>query len=153
MEAWIPAFLGAIEQFPHVGHAAKAAQIARSTHFRRLKADAEYAAEFAESWAIGVSRIRDAAIRRAVLGFEEPVIYKGEYQYEEALVLDPKTGKKRKRRKLVTVTKYPERLLMKVLGAEIPDVYNRGRIEHTGPGGGPIQSNITVEFIRPPKSA
>jgi hypothetical protein len=136
---WIPAFLAAIEQFPHIGLAAKAVKIARSTHYRALKDVPDYGAQFAESWAIGVGRIRDAAIKRAVLGFEEPVIYKGEYQWFR----DPKTKKKR----LVTVTKFPERLMMKVLGAEIPDVYNKGRIEHSGPNGGPIQASIEVRFI------
>jgi hypothetical protein len=140
------AFLAAVEEFPHIRRAAKHANVHYSTHYRKYKLEPEYAARFEESWAIGVGRIRDIAIRRAVLGYDEPVIYKGEYQFQE--ILNSQTGKIEK--KLVTVRKFPERLLMKVLTGEIPDVYNRSIHEHTGEGGkGPIE--VVVRSYLDPK--
>lgn len=133
------AFLAAIREFPNISHAAEAAGISRSTHYDRYDKDPAYAKTFHEAWRWGMGFVRDVAVHRAVHGYQEPVIFQGQYQY---------TGKGKKRR-LVTVTKYPERLFMKVLTAEIPEVYNRNRMEHTGPDGGPIQKHITVEFVKP----
>lgn len=135
----LTAFLASIREFPHIGHAAKAAGISRSTHYARYDRDEVYRAKFEEAWRWGVGVLRDEAIRRAHSGYQEPVIYKGKYQY---------VGKG-KNKKLVTITKYPERLLMKVLSAEIPNTYNTSRVEHTGAGGGPIKSCIEVRFVKP----
>lgn len=133
------AFLAAIRSFPHISRAAKAAGINRATHYRRYDKDPAYREAFDQAWRWGTGILRDEAIRRVLLGYEEPVIYQGQYQYDE------KTGR------MVTVTKYPERLTMKVLGAEIPDTYNRQRVELTGRDGGPIQKRILLEFVDPPK--
>lgn len=137
-------FLAEIENFPHVRRAAKKAQVSHASHYKKLKAEPEYAARFSDSWAVGMGRVRDIAISRAVLGFDEPVIYKGEYQFQE--ILNPKTGKVEK--KLVTLRKFPERLLMKVLTGEIPEVYNRNRMEVSGPDGSPIPMSIKVVFVK-----
>ena len=126
------AFLQAIREFPHISRAAKAANIRRSTHYARYERDPVYAKAFDEAWRTGVGVLRDEAIKRVLLGYEEPVIYKGQYQYTE------------KGKKLVTVTKYPERLTMAVLRGELADVYNRNRVEVSAPGGGPIKHELSV---------
>jgi hypothetical protein len=119
----VHAFLASIRTVPHVGHAAIVAGISRSAHYKRYERDPMYRKAFDEAWRWGVGRLRDEAIKRALYGYQEPVVYKGKMQY---------TGKGKTRR-LVTVTKYPERLMMRVLGAEIPDVYQpRMQVEHTG---------------------
>lgn len=133
------AFLAAIREFPHIARAAKAAGISRSTHYNRYDRDENYRKLFDQAWRWGVGVLRDEAIRRALLGYEEPVIYQGQYQYD---------AKKR----IVTVTKYPERLTMAVLRGELSDVYNRQRVEISAPGGGAIQheSSISIRFVDPP---
>jgi hypothetical protein len=119
----VHAFLAAIRAYPNIGAAAKAARISRYTHYKRYDRDAAYRKAFDEAWRYGVGVIRDVAIHRAVSGYQEPVIHKGRFMYDGR-------GKKRRMR---TVTKYPERLLMRVLGAEIPDVYApKMKVEHSG---------------------
>lgn len=139
------AFLASIREFPHIGRAAKAAGIARSTHYRRYDTDPVYAKEFDAAWRWGVGVLRDEAIRRALLGYEEPVIYKGQFQYTK--------GKNGKPDRIITVTKYPERLTMAVLRGELSDVYNRQRVELTAPGGGPVRTeqSIRIEFVKAPE--
>lgn len=132
-------FLAEIENFPNVRRAAKRAELHFASVYRKAKLEPEFAARLQESWAIGMGRARDIAVSRAVLGYDEPVIYKGKYQW----YVDPKT----KQKKLVTVRKFPERLLMKVLSGEIPEVYNRNRMEITGAHEGPVK--IEVEFVAP----
>jgi hypothetical protein len=135
----VHAFLTAIRAFPHVSRAAKAAGIARTTHYRRYDKDKEYAKAFDAAWRYGVGVLRDEAIRRVLLGYEEPVIYKGAYQYDE-------------KGRMVTVTKYPERLTMAVLRGELPDTYNRNRVQISGPSAGPIKTeeSITIRFVDAP---
>lgn len=138
------AFLSAIREYPNVGRAAKAAGIARSTHYKRYDRDPEYAKLFDQAWRWGVGRLRDESIRRVLEGYEEPVIYQGRYQFQEFRI------KGRKVRRMVTVVKFPERLAIAVLRGELSEVYNRQRVEHTGEGGrGPIQ--IIVRSVLDPK--
>lgn len=132
----LTAFLASIREFPHIGHAAKAAGISRSTHYARYDRDEVYRAKFEEAWRWGVGVLRDEAIRRALHGYQEPVVYKGRFQYE---------GKGSKK-KLVTITKYPERLTMAVLRGELSDVYNREKVEHSGEI---TVRPIEVRFVKP----
>ena len=122
------AFLEAIREYPNITRAAKAARIKRSAHYERYKRDKAYAVLFDDAWRAGVGRVRDVAMDRILHGIEEPVIYQGRYQVQKVEV----RGKKVER--LVTVRKFPERLHMAVLRGEMPETYNRQKIEleHSG---------------------
>jgi hypothetical protein len=71
------AFLAAFEVNCCVRWAARAAQIARKTHYHWLQYDPAYAAAFRESRIIAAECLEGEAIRRAVEGWEEPVFYQG----------------------------------------------------------------------------
>ena len=73
----VRAFLAAIEVCPSITRAAKAAGIRRELHYRRYKNDASYKAAFDEAWAWGIQALEDDATEKAMIGYQEPVIYQG----------------------------------------------------------------------------
>jgi hypothetical protein len=86
--AKMSAFLAAIQVMPLVKRAAKAAGVHRSSHYRKLKSCPAYAETFQEAQMIGIDFIWDLAVERAVLGWEEPLVYRGRI----SLRRDPATG-------------------------------------------------------------
>jgi hypothetical protein len=98
-------------------HAAKRAGINRKTHFRWMK-EAEYAQRFLAAQEEAADLLEREARRRALVGVDEPVFYKG-----------VQCG---------AVRKYSDVLLIFLLKGLRPEKY-RERFEHTGEGGGPIQ--------------
>jgi hypothetical protein len=79
----ITAFLRAIEVMPNVTRAAKAARINKSQHYAKLNSSLEYRAAFDACMAIGCDAMSDVAIERAQIGWDEPVVYKGQLSYPE----------------------------------------------------------------------
>ena len=73
-----PAMLAAYAELGVITHAAAAAGIERSTHWRWMQDDPEYAAKFAEAHEQAVEKLEREALRRAADGWEEPVFHKGE---------------------------------------------------------------------------
>ena len=65
------------------------------------------------------------ARRRGLEGWDEPVFYQGA--------------------QLATVRKYSDRMLELLLRGHRPERY-KDRFEHTGPVGGPIQLDLSVEL-------
>lgn len=117
------AFLTAYVQTATISHAAKAAGIDRTTHYRWLENDAEYAKAFDAAHSDAVERLEAEAVRRAADGVDEPVFYKGE--------------------PVGYVRKYSDTLLIFLLKAANPEKY-RERIsaELTGKDGTPLAINI-----------
>ena len=102
-------------------------------------------------------RFEHEAIRRGVKGVDEPVIHQGRLQYEMEPVLDedgqfvrneltneprmrvvkdPETGKPVP----LTVKKYSDGILGKVLEANVQKYARLNKVELSGPGGGPVQT-------------
>lgn len=81
---WKPIFLAALAELPVVTHACNAAGINRSTVSRAREADEDFAKAWDEAMEQGIDKAEQEAFRRAVVGFEEPVIDKGRlaYRYE-----------------------------------------------------------------------
>jgi len=79
----ITAFLKAIRACPSVARAARAAKINPSSHYEKLKTSLEYRAAFDACFEIGCDALSDVAVERAQIGWEEPVIYKGQLSYPE----------------------------------------------------------------------
>jgi hypothetical protein len=82
---------------PVVQYACNKVDIERSTAYRQRVNDKEFAAAWDEAMEAGIDRAEQEAIRRGVVGFEEPVVYQGQltpvWQRDEAgeLVLDTYT--------------------------------------------------------------
>jgi hypothetical protein len=84
---WKSLFLIALAQMPVIGHACDAAGVHRSTATRAREGDEEFARAWDEAMATGIDLAEQAAFKRGVLGFEEPVIDKGRlaYRYERVV--------------------------------------------------------------------
>ena len=110
--AKMTAFLAAIQVLPMVTRAARAAGIHRGSHYRKLKSSAAYANAFEYSLMIGCDNISDLAVERAMIGWEEPIVYRGSI----AMRKDPDTGE------LIplTVRKFDNRLLAFLLERRHP---------------------------------
>src|SRR3989442_5494058 len=97
------AFLEAYAKIGTVVHAAQHVGLPRRTHYKWLQKDRTYAAQFAEAEEEAVQHLEREARRRAMVGVEEPVYYKGEV--------------------CGTVRKYSDVLLMFLLKSKRPALY------------------------------
>lgn len=126
-------FLEAFKVTASVTLAAKACKCERGLHYRWLE-DPAYAAKFEAAKEEAAETLEAEAIRRAHLGVEEPLVYQGEFTYER----DAK-GRRRLKKPLY-IRKYSDALLMFLLKGFKPDKYReRGSVEVSGVGGGPIE--------------
>ncbi len=108
--------------------AAANCNIARSTAFDWKGEDEDFRRRWNEAIDEGTDLLEKEARRRAVEGVDEPVFYQGT--------------------ECAVVKKYSDQLLMLMLRGRRSDVYNTERHEHTGEGGGPIETKVTVEFVK-----
>lgn len=115
--------------------ACRRAKVSKTTHYRWLKQfpvekyPAGYAALFAEHRKRAGDFIEDEAVRRATVGWDEPVYYQGNVCGQ--------------------VRRYSDGLLMKLLNGLKPEVYAVNRQEISGPQGTPMQARIEIVFVRP----
>jgi hypothetical protein len=144
------AFLAAFSITGRLANAARAAKIERDMHYRWMQNDPDYPEAFAAAKAKAAQSWEDEAIRRAVEGVYEPNIHKGEFVYPllgYAKKVDPETGESKTDfdqpifgKKPLGVMKHSDRLLEFLLRGNKPDTYReRGSVEVTGAGGGPIE--------------
>ena len=97
------AFLNAYQAISTISGAAAQTGIARQTHYKWLEKDAAYAARFTQADDIATERLEQEARRRAMVGVEEPVYYRGQ--------------------PVGAVRKYSDVLLIFLLKARRPEVY------------------------------
>lgn len=138
---WKPAFLAALRELPVIAHACKAVGIERSTAYRAREADEAFAEAWDDAMEEGIDRAEQEAFRRAVVGFEEPVIDKGRlaYRYER---YEDEDGAEHYRLQLdangqpipLTVRKHSDTLLALYLKGRRKSVYAE-RKELTGADG------------------
>ena len=125
---WKAVFLAALAEVPVVVHACKAAGVNRATAWRAREADPEFAQAWDEALEEGVDRAEQEAFRRAVVGYEKPVWYKGEL--------------------VGTETVHSDALLALILKGRRKKVYAE-RTELTGADGGPVaQVDETAKAAR-----
>lgn len=142
---WKPVVLAALREVPILGHAAKAAGIDRITVWRARESDEEFAKAYDDAMEQGIDRAEQEAFRRAVQGYEEPVIDKGRLAYAYERYVDEE-GKEGYRPLLdangqpipLTVRKHSDQLLGLILKGRRKKVY-ADRTELTGADGGPMQ--------------
>lgn len=148
---WRAIVLEALSHVPVLAHAAKAAGVQRSTIWRAMQDDPEFKAQVDEAMEAGVDRAEQEAFRRAVVGFEEPVIHQGRVQWLYERYVDEETGEEKFRPVLdesgqpvpLTVRKHSDALLTTILKGRRKKVYAE-RTEVTGPDGAPQQSQIVI---------
>lgn len=110
------------------GKAARAAGVARATHYRWMDVSEDYRILYKRAMEQVTVVLEDEALRRAKDGIPKGIYFKGE--------------------KVATERLYSDGLMMFLLRGAAPDKY-RERTEHTGKDGGPIESKIEVVFVRP----
>jgi hypothetical protein len=131
-------FLAAFCETGNVAAAARAAGCARADHYRWLTG-ANYAAAFEEAREEAIEAMEFEARRRAVEGVAEPVVYQGQFTYEQArnpageLLFDPETGKPVLSEIPLAVRKYSDVLLMFLLKGAKPETYrDNTKVEISG---------------------
>jgi hypothetical protein len=111
-------FLAAFAQIGTVSGASKAVKISRQTHYDWLASEEDYPSRFADAQDQATDALESEARRRAIVGVDEPVYYQGEI-----------VGYTRRKSDVL--------LIFMLKGAK-PEKYSE-RLQHSGPGGGPMQ--------------
>ena len=122
---WRPAFLEALAETGNVTEAAKLAGIAKQTAYVSYHDDAEFRKAWDIAHLAASVPLEEEARRRAVDGVDEPVFYKG--------------------KRVATVKKYSDALLMFLLKGANPDRYVAAVTSHTivtGADGGPVRTDF-----------
>jgi len=141
---WKPALLAALCEVPVLRHACEAAKIDRTAVWKARETDPEFAAAYDAAIEAGVDRAEQEAFRRAVVGFEEPVVHQGGLAYRMELYAD-EDGAAKYRPVLdpmgqpvpLTVRKHSDALLSLFLKGRRKKIY-ADRTELTGADGGPV---------------
>lgn len=121
------AFLAVLCSGGVIRDACEAAGIARTTAYEWRENDEAFAAAWQHAVDEGTDLLEREALRRARDGVEEPVFYQG-----------AECGR---------VTRHSDALMQFMLRGRRPTVFNTDRVEHSGPGGKPIDHSMTVEFV------
>lgn len=168
---WRDAFLEALRTVPVVQHACDAAGVNRSTAYAARKGDKEFATAWDEAMEAGIDCAEKEAFRRAVQGFDEPVIWqgqlipvwardaKGEVVTRVRYSTDPKTRKRVRtmvpvqatdgagRPMWLTQRRHSDQLLVTILKGRRKAVYSE-RTELTGADGKPMEMDATTKAAR-----
>lgn len=88
----------------------------------------DFCVRWAAAYETGVHSLEDEAFRRATKGVEKPV-------YQGGVLVG-------------TVTEHSDTLMGLMLRGKAPKTYNTERHEHSGPDGGAINMNMTVNFVK-----
>ncbi len=147
---WKPAFLEALREMPVISHACRVVGISRTHAWRQRHADEEFSAAWDDAMEEGIDRAEQEAFRRAVVGFEEPVIDRGKlaYRFERYEAPD---GSEQYRMMLdehgqpipLTVKKHSDALLALVLKGRRKSVFAE-RKELTGADGAALPAAQVV---------
>lgn len=143
---WRTVYLEALRNVPVIKHACEAAGVDRSTAWRARDSDPEFAQAEREAMEEGIDRAEQEAFKRAVVGFEEPVVHQGRLQYVFERYVDSE-GAEHYRPVLdangqpvpLTIKKHSDALLALFLKGRRKKVY-ADRTEVTGAEGGPVQA-------------
>lgn len=152
------AFLAAFRILASVKAAAKAAKIARRTHYVWLKTDPDYNRAFREAIPEAAQAIEDEIAERAMRGVYEPNVFQGRFIYpQEQYVAVEAYGKEpavmawrdKPGARPIGMWKKSDALLMFLARGWMPEKYKRtSAVELSGPDGGPIEIVARLQAAR-----
>lgn len=134
-------FIQILEDAGNVSQASRAINFSRQWMYEVKKEDKEFRERWENAINVATDRLEREAWRRAVDGYEEPVVYQGQFSY----IPDPEDPKNKfltdgeGKPRIVTVRKFSDQLISLLLKGHRPDKY-RERTEITGKDGGPIET-------------
>lgn len=134
-----------------IGEACEASGVPRPTFKQWRQNDEAFAEAVLEAEQEAIDRLRSEAKRRALDGWEEPVIHQGRQMYKRhpltnELLLDDDFEPIP-----LTINKKSDRILEKMLEAKAPEYSRKGSLELTGPGGSSLMpTKVEVHFTKPP---
>jgi hypothetical protein len=117
------AFIEVFKRTGNITYAAEQVGINRTTHFTWMKKDPKYVVRFNSAREEAADVMEAEAWRRGVKGVDKPVFYRGE--------------------EVAKIKEYSDLLLIFLLKANRPEKF-RDKVEHSGPGGGPIEQKVTI---------
>lgn len=153
-EAKKEAFLAEFARTGLIVHSAIKAGTSPGTVKSWLRADPDFHERYQEAIESNLDSIEHEALRRAVWGYEEPVIHQGQFvpimtysRDENGELILGEDGKPKREPvlnpdgtpKIATVTKYSDSLMAKVLEAKVKKYQRASKIELTGADGGPVE--------------
>jgi hypothetical protein len=124
------AFLSAFEICCYVKAAARAARINAKTHYHWLKNDGAYGTAFGAARMVAVDVLESEVFRRAVLGVDEPIFYKG--------------------RICGTIRRYDDKLMKFLLRAWMPEKFGNQKLRIPAPANAPVQPKLEVVYRKSP---
>ena len=128
---WKPLFLDTLRRTGNVVRAANNADVARQVVYRARGSSTKFKADWDEALEEARELLESEARRRAEIGVEEPVFYKGQVVGQ--------------------IRKYSDNLLMFLLKAHWPEKFRDNyAIEHRGPGGGSVKVEAKTEHVFQP---
>lgn len=133
-------FLESLRKTPNVSAAARACGVSPSTAYAHRQADQSFAEAWDEAIEECVDTLEAKLYERAVEGYEEPVVYKG-----QIATTVTETGEI----KPVTIRKFSDTVGMFLLKGRRRRIYgDASSIELSGPGGKPIEMTDTERAKR-----
>ena len=124
-------FLDTLRGTGNVRLAASNADVARQVAYRARDSSATFRADWDEALEEARELLEAEARRRAAIGVDEPVFYKGKV--------------------VGHIRKYSDNLLMFLLKAHWPEKFRENHaVEHSGPGGGPVKMEAKTQHVFQP---
>lgn len=134
-----------------MAHAAQAAGVNRSTLWRAVQTDSAFAEEWADAMEEGIDRAEAEGFRRGVVGYDEPVIDRGQLAYQMRRKVDENGNvtfepllDERGQPVPLTVKRHSDKLLALILQGRRKDVYAT-RTELTAADGAPLRMDDPQE--------
>jgi hypothetical protein len=125
---WKPEFLETLRRGGHVTRAANVAGVTRQAAYKARQQDEQFAAAWADAIEESIETLERVAVRRATVGEERPVFYRGKI-----------VGK---------VRHVSDTLLIFLLKAKRPTVYRDNvKVDHEQTGDVPLTQNVVVELV------
>ena len=124
-------FLDTLRRTGNVRLAANNADVVRQVAYRARDSSDKFRADWDEALEEARELLEAEARRRAAIGVDEPVFYKGQVVGQ--------------------IRKYSDNLLMFLLKAHWPEKFRENyAVEHRGPGGGPVKLEAKTEHVFQP---